>query len=677
MNKKSYIFITAIFLLIMPPVTKVILHYNGWKFLLYLVLWVFLPGITFIRLFFGNKISDEQTVLFGFWTGAASLMLQYYPLQLSGNIGLIKFINPVLFIAGYLYIRLINKNRLFSFSDNDISVHSSYFAVLLFAVYICAFTLNFSMPRPEDISYQDLTWEIGNINRLSSHTPFADFRVYGVAFRYHYFSTLFYAIARIIFPADSWVYITQCTLLFIPFIVSFAFYLLFRDLCHNEKLSAFSTACVLTGMSAAGSYNSFMFHWASNINSVGFATSCSIALFLMVKKLYSDDYSFSKIQTFIYILLCAVITAYLAGIKGPFVIVFLTGFACFMAVSFIKNKSFPLPAVLYFIFAAAGFGIVYNLLLSSGAGGYLGGFDPEYLFVSALNSPALRRLYNSSNNNFIVKILVVFPSLFLTITICALPVLLCAADGVKYVFSKNSTMEPDILLASFIAAAGLAAYYLFSIEGSGQMYLLFAAMAYIGYISLNKIIRLCNKFTSAAFRNTIISLCIVICALTFVNAPVKSISDFSISSAVSYFTEDYKEIPEQTELAFQAYDWINSNTPKDSIIASNRQKYPYTNKDATYHFISAFGQRQCYMEGYAYSVLNFGYEDWVTRILELIELFYPNWTDSEKHRYCVAHDIDYIVVFKDAENNTLPSDNNLFALQMDNPLVAVYSVVNS
>lgn len=160
----------------------------------------------------------------------------------------------------------------------------SFLITLLLEVYLCAYFLNLQMPRAIDITSTDCTWQIGNINQLASDFLFHDIRVDGVKARYHFFSTMFLAIAKYIFGGEGWLYFAQYPIWFLPAVIAISLWKLYGRVIRNQFLIAVMSIVTMAGFMLNSSYGIWSYHIFFNVNSVGMGMSCLIMLFLNLEK---------------------------------------------------------------------------------------------------------------------------------------------------------------------------------------------------------------------------------------------------------------------------------------------------------------------------------------------------------------------------------------------------------
>ena len=95
--KKEYVLLPLLLAALAVPYAIVCVRYRGWRFLLFLLLWVLLPGglltTGILRL---QLPSRGAKLLVSFFMGAALLIAQFYLLYMIGRLSLLPFVSPLL-----------------------------------------------------------------------------------------------------------------------------------------------------------------------------------------------------------------------------------------------------------------------------------------------------------------------------------------------------------------------------------------------------------------------------------------------------------------------------------------------------------------------------------------------------------------------------------------------------
>ncbi len=664
-------------LLIAAPVVVVCNRYHGLYFLLYLFFWVMLPGYLFLHILKQNCLECKTKTLgfiYAFLLGSVSLFLEFFILHLLNFIELIKFINPILSIISFvIFYRAYKSKQLTTLHLKHVvktsPQHLPFVVFWLITTYLCAFSLNFFMPNAESVYFQDFTWQIGNINQLASAHPFEDIRIANVDFKYHYFNTLFYAIEKIIFDISGWIIFTQHQIIIMPLLISLSFYNLFSSITKNKFVIVLFSIFTLTGFSISAYYNGFMYHLISNVNAIALTTIVSLALFMVILPLLKEDITIDK-KSISHIIFSVLLLFYISGLKGPFGAIFICAIICYILMQLLR-KIKPTKVILALVACLlALFLPLYNLLLSSGASTYfLGSF-----FSGILSTVALLPFFYDMPPLPGLRVVLLIPSLLFTFTIILLPLILAALDCVLYVFRKK-TLPPCIIFASLLTVIGISAYYFFDAPGNGQLYFLFCALPFAGYIALNKMLELCKP--RPVFSSVSIALTICFCVSGLLFNYQYSLSVTSFSEIAKYFTNKPTEIDHAVIEEHQAFTFLKEHIQDDRLIFTNL--FTATNSSyETYHKITAFSEKRTYFEGYLYAERNLAFDKTTERLAETTSFFNTDLSLTQKYNFALENNIGYIFIFNAeiSENSFLTpfQNDDFFKLIYLNNTITIYEV---
>ncbi len=671
-NSQKNIVVLICAVLVAVPMMFTAVNYNGLSFLAYLIFFTLIPGYAVTTLFKPVGISSSVRFLLAFLCGVSVLFLEYFFLYFIGQMQLITYINPIISVLFLLLRRKSLKpsiQALGSFLQGNVA-----FAVFFtFSVYITLFNLNFTMPSAMDIFYADYTWQIGNINQLASSVPFDDIRVTGVQFTYHFFNTLYLAIAKIVGGMPGWVYLIQYQVFYIPLLLCVSIYTLIKRAIKSEALLLIISVATYLGFSFSHQYSSFIFQASTNANAAGFACVIVIALFFMVCTLFESKHKTKK-NAFVNILYSVCLIVLLTGTKGPYTIVFLTALVCYIATKFICNKRCGKDVLIFFAMAAVVFAGMYSFLFVNGTQSYFTGSFFDTFLKSAVRTPSFFGAYSYLGEDLFARVVLLIPSLIFTFTFAVIPLLCAVIKLLKLIFKKHH-MKDEKVLAVWIFLVGTAAYYTFFIEGISHVYFLFAALPFVGYIAADEINLFFQKHDK--YKKGISLVLVVLICVMFNNSIITQLSDFSLSAMVNFYSQNESRYSAQKMEQHAAYEFLNEYIEDDRLILTNKLS-PDNITDEVFHEISAFAEKKCYFEGYLYAERNLGFEDTTARITELTSMFSDDWTPREKYDFQVMKNIGYIVVFlhqSDIDSITLPEGEEYYRVIFENSSVVIYEVL--
>ncbi len=672
----KYIFTTLLCVLIFLPISVVLSRYDGLYFLCYLLFWVVLPGLLpliFIKQVLKIRLEIPKGIfaVLTFLLGIFILFFEFFLLYFLGLSSLLTYINPVL--SALSLVMLIIKYRrqapsifkLSSFLSNNLHL----ILLVIIGVYICALTMNFFMPDIRDVNYADYTWQIGNINQLASNHPFDDIRVTGVRFTYHFFNTLFLAIAKFIFGGDGWIFLTQYQIMYIPFLLCLSVYPLANVVVKNRTFALVLSLFMLSGFSVSYSFSDFTYQWASNANASGLAVIISVALFFTVMPVMQKNARLDR-HVVAHIALSLVLFFLLCGVKGPFAIVFATAFIAYYLIDVIKNRSANPALGLLVAFMTITFIALFTTLLSSGSSGY---FNADFFdkFLLTVNRTGYFSSFTSIiGEGLFARLLLLLPSLFMTITIATIPLLMSIVDMIMY-FAGKKDLTPAYKISCLISYVGIAAYYTFFIEGTSQLYFLYCALPFVFYILAVKF----NELKTPKTKYISLIILSLFSLNSFYSGVIPNLSDFSITAAKNYFLNVEENYSTTVNEEHDAFEFLKDYIVDDRLILSTRVAEPGDN-DAVYHNISAFSEKKCYFEGFLYAERNLGFSESDVRIDELGYMFSTDWTLEEKYNFQISKNIGYIVIFSGSVDEIVhPNTGAIYRQIFGNNSVTVYELI--
>lgn len=618
------------------PLWITIVRYSAWKMAAFLFFWIMCPGILVDKYILGQEQEDFlMSALSVFFMGMALLFVEWFVLYVAGLRKLVVFINPCCTIGFLVWYSVKRNRRSFPVEGRRQSI-MPFLVMTLAAVYLCAYCLNFNMPRAADIRSVDCTWQIGNINQLASDFPFRDIRVAGVKARYHFFATLFLAIAKYIFGGEGWVYFTQYQIWFLPFVIAISFWELYGRVVQNKFFVAVLSAATMIGFTVnSGIWN---YHMFSNVNGAGLGIPCLILLFLNLRKaesFFSGEHKPGK-EHFLWTVQQILFLFVLTGLKGPFAILYVLSVCVWTGVRCAGRKVRGGGPVAFAMINVLVFAVMYRVLFLAGTQGYFSDWGIDSILQSALDVKEVAGLYEKSGVYGIWgRALFLLPSLLATFTVLLPFGLPAAVDLVRFLLGKKD-LRDDLVFAGILAGGGLCAYYLFHVSGNSQAYFLFAAMPFVCYLCFDKAFALIKR---NVYRNV---FCVAVVVFTIFQMNGIRMTTVFPERMVCFMKGSYPETDPQRALKFEAYDFLRDHTDRNAMVATNYYGA------GTFHEISAFGERRCYLEGYEYSIRNFGFDQAEERLQEMNRLFDSDWNDRDRYGFCEAFGINYLVCFKEA-----------------------------
>jgi len=192
--KEFYVFfpllIVYIFLLTLYP----FLYFDVVKFLIFQILFVFLPGYIFSKWFISEKLTIIQRCIFGYPVSIIAIFIFAW----IGNLFNIHYLPAVILIFTGLSINQISKDykkETVEIGDKPaILINILFYSICVMITYLL-FTIPSAPPTPEHLGlyYQDSLWTIGNTWSFIRGFPLYDARCNEVLFGYHMLQNIYQA----------------------------------------------------------------------------------------------------------------------------------------------------------------------------------------------------------------------------------------------------------------------------------------------------------------------------------------------------------------------------------------------------------------------------------------------------------------------------------------------------
>ena len=647
----------------------VLFLYQGWKFVVYIIVYIYPSGIMMVTLLHRKK-SFCENVLMSFYLGLLVFFAIYLMALFFENQYVVILGAPITSFFLYLFVknkqlRISDYFSISSFNQND---RVTFLGIWFFLTLVCAFTLNVVMPSIDKVIYQDYTWHIGNVNQFSDiRKGLYDSRVYGIPFKYHFFSDLFLGGGKMIFGGEGWIYSIQYTILFVPPLLALSLLILYKNITSSAYKILVIALLTLVGYAQNSSHIAYLFHWASNANSVGIALPCIILLFASVSDwLFVKNDRTNMLTYNVYVSLCLIFL--LSGFKGPFALLFLLGIICFFMLDCWQKKKLCFSKFSIIILHCLCFGAVYKLLLSSGTSQYVSHISMNSLFGGIYVFSEVTDIASIMGNSLIESFFLIFIALVLTATVFVLIIPFAIYDISSLVLLRRE-VDQKYLFSIIISFGGILAFLLINIAGNSQFYFLYGVVPFISYVLFYSIESRIGRESVKPFFYGVL-FCLGIYSL--LNSRIDRLTSYSNQRIKEYF--GLCENNSYSNTIFEAFQYVRENTEADAVFATNKQHDEYGYQ--TYHGISAFGERQCYLEGYDYAIRNIGFTNAEERVEEMEMLFGSEWTDEEKYEFLQEEDIDYLFINLDENNANLPNNERLFEKVFYNDSAVIYKVLS-
>ncbi len=364
LNQKSVKIAVLIFALVLIGFVTfdLTLKAQGGYLILFSVLYVFLPGFLLINAVDKSFIRRfrAQSLIIAFYIGFALLIGQYYLLNALGALHLI-WLTPVVITFVLVFFSYKNLKKLPKPSLNASLLDKSLPYIVLIAVTAVAgyVVLVSSVPDQFCDVHFDYAYHMGNVNILTRAGNLEDTRVMGMTFKYHYFNDLYYAILRLIFPAQIWNCIFRYPILLIAPLVAPGIYSWIKSKTKKPLLSFIVTIFIVFFPSIYPWTTKFTTNILNNFNNVGFALPAAIAMAHILSN-SSDEKEFKYTDLLIVFMLGVVLT----GTKGPFALILAASMFAFVIYCSIARRKIQLNQVLLLVSVMAAFALIWFTLLN-------------------------------------------------------------------------------------------------------------------------------------------------------------------------------------------------------------------------------------------------------------------------------------------------------------------------
>lgn len=620
---------------------------------------VFCPGAMLYRVF-GFKSNNQTEYLF-------SSYLLGYGLSITLYIGCLLLkcqelvLYPSVMLSGvslFFLIRTGDYKRV-QCDDKTSIIFNVVVISLAYGIGLITYTCNNLSPAITGytLQNQDYLFWMRNCVACTIDFPVHDMSVMGNNLYYHYFSSMHIAYLHYVSNIEIFDLCFVYTSLIITILVFGGTYLLVNVIIKDTWLSKLAMVMLLfTTCIENVTYLYYTNH--IYVGSFGLAEGLGMSLFalsLAIRLLTNfETNNFKLLLAFLFVLAVA------TGLKAPLALVVLGGFGitCFCMLFQVQQRYnaiiIGVASLLVFV------GVYYCFIMNHDNSLDSSNRLPEFSFVATiLRSPFENKLFSLFNgivhseilSSIIVFIVYVVLVLFLPLTILFLT---------KKERWKN--IKPISII--FLLSVGLIGFVLttfFSHDGMSQMYYWF-----IGYpaiiVGLSSVMGEVQSLHGKAKYLMLSAIGFgLVGLLSTIYIPTKNgLRNLLLPSSTAGDINGFSQTAD--ELA--AMRWLRDNTGPSSIVVSNKVLAEVGGHRS--FILSAFSERQAYLEGYDYSTVN---DNMCKHRLGLIKSLYSGEKDSIS--LIKSEGVDYVVLFKNIGNSALSIDN---CVVFENDAVKIYKL---
>ncbi|MBR2706540.1 MAG: hypothetical protein IKE74_04780 [Mogibacterium sp.] len=652
-------------------------------YFVFLIFYVLVPG-TLIMDNLGLRSDIRATQLSrSFFTGFAFNILLYYLSVIMGTDILLYAAGPLLSV---IWITQTARNGIASFlQDCRRSLANAPSSLYLFAALTFVFSMlatqyTYISPANSAFSFMkiDFAYHAGIVNALALGYPPADPWVNGLGIEYHFFTEMLLSIPVRLFGLPSEELILSGTPYLITPLLTVSFYSFFKEFSGMpERAGLYCLSLHLSNLFILKQFADswFLYQLYSNINNVGVAIACLLTILPLLKIWDRDSDSRKDRFNTREMLLLALFVMLLTGIKGPIAAALVAGTVGTLALGLILRKV-DARAFALVVLSGISFVLIYMYVLGAQHSNTKGGsvlnmgeitdifFAKED--IMALGLPK----YGSWLLLFAVFAVFFFTAFFLPFIAGYVRELFLVLTGRKeFVFSRVTVYA--------LCTVGFLGLMLLNFNGHSQVYFGFTACALIPMVSFWFFEDLReNRSVGVRLVRGVFALNIFFFACTYglyIANALASTGDFYESHNID--THVYKGV---SAAEYEGLLWLRDNTPKDSLIASDRyysiplRKYELTERASNTHFAYAvYSRRNQYIEGSGFSIGPGGFG----RRRNMLENNEAMHDPGNEDRGSIARElgVDYVVVSK-RFSSTADLSNDDYRLCYQNPEMDIYEV---
>ncbi|MDO5138296.1 MAG: hypothetical protein Q4D71_07530 [Oscillospiraceae bacterium] len=564
------------------------------SFLVYLLLVIFVPGITVLSLT-KHSFSGKETIIFSFATGFSVVLLLYLLLVLTDRLSVFPEVltaSSLLFLSVFLIFLIIKKVR-FDYPAMDVPV----FLTCTAAVALTFILLPMANLEPALVGarpyYHDTLNGVGLTVSASRSFPMQSLQMSGWVFQYHLGYYIYTSSIMELLHTSAFETVIKLSLIPIAplCVLSFASIM---DLVNLKKPLRDLLLCILIFIPSFG-----LLHYLY-MDTLGypFGLFMCLASFLMFKTANSLNHRLNRFHVLSSLFLSAGMLS-----KGPLSVPFLFGTCFVLLIELISKRNlWVIPKGLCY---AVPFFLLYFVVYGNSAGDSMF----YYPLFSAIQTPLAFALQGK------------LPE-WLRRTICAVYytsslswVLLISFFVIVFAMIRKKSKMIDIYAVSAVTI-GYTLLNTFKQEGSSELYFVSGVypICFIAAVSHFEewILSLDKRKTAAAAVTAAVLLILALIpdarfsAELFVgdDATVKSQAT-GLKSALTYSISNYRKGKHPdfsavngavvTEGQYEAFMWMKENLPESAVFSDYR--YSSNNK---FFGASIFSERSCFLEGWGY-----------------------------------------------------------------------------
>lgn len=666
-SKKTYRYYSVfnLFIIILLLLGVVYLKYNPieiFKYFLFQIFYVILPGLFLYHCLFRFKGNVIDKITLGYAIGISLTIIEYFVFYSLNFQKGILFVGPVISIIGLIHLlwnyKNIRQNLLSRISGIPVQFYSIYL-LLLFATFM-GFIMTSPLPSPANSFYLDLDilFDIGNTEGLKRGFPLINPRINNVEFYYQFFTSIHLAVQSYI----TNIHPVLITIRFFPFFdmlfLAFAVFHVGKKFFGSDRYAlSFAFIFFFTNSAASvmeyGTSGMFICNFLfKRLFLLPRGVELAISFILVLFGILYDALKAKRISWNL-IFLSSILFFVLTGVKSPVSSVYFISINLLLFIMILTSR-FSKNYLIYTILLSSVFIGVYLLLYShnnhhdSGVLYFkIGSLIRETYLFGFFDTLQIKEFYK----NIIYIILI--PVFLFSYLPFAMPLFLI--QSVSYIKNKLSISCINIF-AVIAAFCGIFLGIFIQEVGRSNSYFIETAIPFISLIALSWLIKnyrtLKNRFKVLLFAAFFLSISstsvLYFKTVQWATRPMRKPATF-------YNTE--KRAMVLTYFEYEGLLWLYKNTESDAVISSDRH---FRSKDqtggASWFYYSAFSDRQFYLEGWGYQRdLS---EEQLDRKLSVCNLLYGSETQN-RGLIMKENGIDYMIVSEFVHPNLSFADDSI------------------
>lgn len=633
--------------------------------LLFFLLYLQIPGMllsTWVGIGRENLSTFLATGIFAGWTiniGA------FFVSEYLGSDAILIALGPIL-SAVYIYM-VIKRMRHKDWNTERIHIKSIPTSLYIFAVFVllyCLVNTQYRYLSPELCESvfvnPDKAYHMGIIDSLSHGYPVHSMWVQGKTMRYHIFTEILLSIPVRLFGIRADVMSMSFAPLFTAYCFVTSFYSFFREMAGKPERAGIYCLIFFPSMmfNIRRWTSSFAFKLIlTNDNYAGYGLTAMLMLIVVFSKWYEKNRERDRNQIRM-LALCVMLTMLVTGIKGPIGAVFVAGLWGTVLLGIIMRKVRP-EVILPLLLITGAFLFIYMTVLGAqgqvnapgGATLKFGGItniafwkDPLIDFINAQGIPQI-----------VIPAAVMFIFIVFFLTIYFAPFCIGYIREFALVITGKKAFAPAKVLVYAECLVGFVAMMIFSFSGHSQVYFGLVTLILAPMISYWFIEDMEASGQSSRVAGIVLKATVGIMLITAIFTASLQVSYFNrrVKDAVSYSDPSKKtgKYVSMSRSEYEAMRWIDANTEKDALLASDRyysvapKKYDYDNRwDNRFFLYEVYANRPSYISGSGFDLSG---EDIPLRI-EMIETNSRLYDVNNAGRGDLARElgVDYVIVSK-------------------------------